>query len=203
MKRLLLLASAACALMASSALAQAYDPTANKAVTLVTPAGVPFSATNPLRVNPADSSGNSQSTMLGSTDGNTPVARGLVSSGYGYLFNGTSWDRQFTCTNTAVVNVTAGNTTQIVGLSGTTAIRVCSLAVSMSAAGTVTWSYGTGSNCATGNTALTGAMSLGTATPWTQSAPEGGSLFRGTSGAALCLASATGNAVGFITYTQF
>lgn len=119
------------------------------------------------------------------------------------LFNGTTFDRAFTCPNSAVVNVTAAATTQIVALSASTQIRVCSIAISMSAAGTAKFLYGTGANCATGPVDLTAAMTLATGTPLELSASAGGSLLRTASSNALCVAAVTGNVVGFITYAQY
>lgn len=117
-------------------------------------------------------------------------------------FNGSTWDRDFTCPSSAVVNVTAGNTTEIVALTASQVIRVCSIAVSMSLAGTVTFTSGTGTNCGTGTTALSGAMTLGTGTPLTLSG-QNGSVLRPAVANAFCIAAATGNVTGFITYAKY
>lgn len=127
---------------------------------------------------------------------------GLIVRSQNTLFNGATWDRAFTCSNTAVVNVTAGATTQLVALSGATQIRVCSLAITMSAAGTAKFVYGTGANCGTGTTDITGAMPLATGTPLAISGVQG-SVLRGAASNALCLAAVTGNVTGFVTYAQF
>lgn len=119
-----------------------------------------------------------------------------------YSFNGTSWDRGFTCPLSAVVSVTAGSTTQIVALAASQIIRVCGFSVSMSAAGTAQWVYGTGANCGTGTTNLTGATTLATGTPWTYSAGVG-SVMRSAASNALCLAAVTGNVTGIVTYAQY
>lgn len=119
------------------------------------------------------------------------------------IYNGASWDRAFACTNSASVNVTAGSTTQIVALSGSTTIRVCSVSIGISATGTVAVSYGTGTNCSTGTTTLVAAMPLATGTLWQQTAPSGGSLFRSAAANALCISAVTGNVTGAITYAQF
>ncbi|MCK9361859.1 hypothetical protein M0Q28_06595, partial [Patescibacteria group bacterium] len=102
----------------------------------------------------------------------------------------------------AVINVTAGATTQLVALSGSTVIRVCSYNVTASLAGTFTFVYGTGANCGTGTTALTGAMAIATAGSNGMSGMIG-SLFRGAAANALCLTAATGNMTGFVTYAQY
>lgn len=137
------------------------------------------------------------------TDSLASANNGLLVNSRDYLSNGSSWDRAFTCTSSAVVNVTAAATTQIVALSGSTQVRVCSIAISMSAAGTAKFVYGTGANCVTGTTDLTAAFTLATGTPLQISAPSGGSLFRGAAANALCVTAVTGNVVGFITYAQF
>lgn len=119
-----------------------------------------------------------------------------------YLFNGSTWDRQFTCSNTATVSITAGSTTQIVGLSGSTVIRICSFAVTMSAAGTFKFVQGTGSNCGTSTADITGAMNLAINAPLAMSSGNG-SVFRTGAGSALCGVAVTGNGLGFVTYAQF
>lgn len=121
---------------------------------------------------------------------------------YPYIFNGSTWDRQSTCANSAVVNVTAGNTTELVALTASQSIRVCSVAISASAAGTAQLLYGTGTNCGTSPQNLTGAMSLATGTPLSVSAGNG-SLFRTAASNALCLAAVTGNVTGFISYAKY
>jgi hypothetical protein len=118
-------------------------------------------------------------------------------------FNGATWDRQFTCASSAVVNVTAAATTQIVALSASTVIRVCSFTITGSAAATAaTWVYGTGANCGTGQVAITGAMLMPANGPVSATGMNG-SLFRGAAANALCLTAATGNVTGFVTYAQY
>lgn len=119
-----------------------------------------------------------------------------------FVFNGSTWDRQFTCTSQATISVTAGSTTQIVALSGTTVIRVCNFTVSLSLAGTVSVLTGTGTNCGTPTTVIP-AMSLATGTPMSIQGPSGGSAFRGSAGGEICVTAATGNAVGYLTYAQY
>ena len=137
-------------------------------------------------------------TLTDGSNGNGTLRVGA----FPYDFNGTNWDRTFTCTQSAVINVTAGATTQLVALSGSTVIRVCSYNVTASLAGTFTFVYGTGANCGTGTTALTGAMAIATAGANGMSGMNG-SLFRGAAANALCLTAATGNMTGFVTYAQY
>lgn len=120
------------------------------------------------------------------------------------LFNGSTYDRAFTCPSSAVINVSAAATTQLVALASSQVIRVCSFVISGdTAATTATFVYGTGANCGTGTTSITGAMRM---------VDEGnisltgmnGSLFRTAASNALCLtAAATGAVTGFVTYAQY
>lgn len=145
------------------------------------------------------------SSILGVTatvDGLSNPNNTLDVSAFQMLWNGSTWDRGFTCANTAQVSVTAGSTTQIVALSGTTVIRVCSFALSISLTGTAQFVSGTGSNCGT-PTVLTPAMALTTAVPWTMVGPTGSSVLRGTAGGELCIAAVTGNVTGFVNYAQY
>lgn len=146
--------------------------------------------------------GNNSATVGSAADASTLNTVLYTYSAMG-LYNGTNTDRGFTCPNTAAISVTAGNTTQIVALSGSTIIRVCSIAVSMSAAGTAQFVYGTGSNCGTGTTNITGAMTLATGTPMTLAAPAGSSVMRGAAANALCVAAVTGNVTGWLSYAQY
>jgi hypothetical protein len=120
-----------------------------------------------------------------------------------WVFNGSTWDREFTCPSSAVINVTAAATTELVALTASQVIRVCSFTITgVTALTTATFVYGTGTNCATGQAALTGAMQLGVSTAISNSAGNG-SLFRTASANALCLTAATGNVTGFVTYAKY
>ena len=136
-------------------------------------------------------------------DATTNAAFNLGVSNYGQMFNGATWDREFTCPSTAVVNVAAAATTQLVALSASTVIRVCSMVLTAdTAATTATFVYGTGANCATGQTAITGAMRFVDEGNITLSSANG-SIFRGLAANAICLTAATGAVTGFITYAQY
>lgn len=145
-----------------------------------------------------DGASNSALSSLAIPSGPTGTGTAVAPS----IFNAATWDRQFTCASSAVINVTAAATTQLVALSGTTAIRVCSFTITESLAGTAQFVYGTGSNCGTGTTNLTGAMAMATSGGLALSGMNG-SLFRAPSGNALCLAAVTGNITGFVTYAQY
>ncbi len=121
-----------------------------------------------------------------------------------YVYNGSTNDLGFSCVSSAVVNVTAGNTTEIVALTASQVIRVCGFSVSMSLTGSAQWVYGTGTNCGSGTTNLTGDVPLLTATPWTYGGNSAaGSVIRGASANALCLKATTGNVIGVVSYVKY
>lgn len=117
-------------------------------------------------------------------------------------FNGATWDRAFSCPNTAVINVTAAATTEIVPLTGGQTIRVCSFGFAMSAAGTTQFVNGTGTNCGTGTANVSGAIPLATGTPLAMGDGTA-AVFRTPVSNALCVAAVTGNAVGFLTWAKY
>jgi hypothetical protein len=120
----------------------------------------------------------------------------------GLTFNGSTWDRQLTCPSSAVINVAAG-TTELVALTASQVIRVCSFTITgVTALTTAAFVYGTGTNCGTGTTSLTGAMQLGVSTSISNTGMNG-SLFRTASANALCLTAVTGNVTGYVSYAKF
>jgi len=101
----------------------------------------------------------------------------------------------------AVVTAGAAATTQIVALTGSLGVHVCGYQVSQAVlAGTVQWVYGTGVNCSTGTTSLTGAMQTIVGQPFTYSGP--GMVFKVPIGNALCLTTtgAGATAAGVVSY---
>lgn len=140
--------------------------------------------------------------IVTSGDAQTNSNNGLVSVDRNQLYNGSTWDREFTCPNSAVINVTAAATTELVALTASQVIRVCSFVLTESLAGTAKFVYGTGANCGTGTTDLTGAMALATNASLAISAANG-SLLRTASANALCLTAVTGNITGFVSYAKY
>jgi hypothetical protein len=140
-----------------------------------------------------------------------------------FLFNGTTSDRQrdttqfgapsgqlgvaaegSICNASVAVNAVSA-ITQLVALSGTTRVYVCSYSLSVattSGVGTLQFSYGTGTTCGTGTGNLTGPISLVASTPDNVAglSPQ----FNTPAGNALCLtATGTGaSASGYVTYGQ-
>lgn len=73
-------------------------------------------------------------------------------------FNGSTWDREYSCNSQAVITFTAASgSLEIVSLTASQVIRICHVSLSSSAATNITLQYGTGSNCGTGTTAISGA----------------------------------------------
>jgi hypothetical protein len=100
------------------------------------------------------------------------------------------------------VNISSAATTQVVALSGSTVVYVCSFFLSVNGTNpTVQFEYGTGSSCATSPVVLTGAIA-----PLTGSVITAGALvqFQTAPGNALCIVSAgtTPSIQGYVTYVQ-
>lgn len=124
---------------------------------------------------------------------------------YPFWFNGASWDRQSYCTTSAPITVTGTSDTQIVALTASQIIRICDITVTLGGtAPTMTVEYGTGTNCATGKTALTGAMAPNTGTNLSIN-PGPMAALRSGSGAAVCLvlAGTSPTANGFISFAKY
>lgn len=131
---------------------------------------------------------------------------GLNARAFQYKFNGTTWDRDFICTNTAAVTVAANTTVQIVALAAAKTIYVCSFVITTSNTTSSTgniFKTGTGTLCATGIASLTGSMHMGPIGHIELSAPDGSILFKSASASALCLTNGTNGVDGFLTYAQF
>ena len=118
-----------------------------------------------------------------------------------FTFNGSTWDRQYTCNSFAAINVSAAATTQIVALSGTTVVHVCSLMVSTTVTGSFTLLSGTGTNCGTPANS-SGALPLAANTPASFHFGSDGA-YRGSTGGELCIASVGGTVTGFVMYAQY
>lgn len=103
----------------------------------------------------------------------------------------------------AAINVSTATTTQLVALSGSTKIYVTSYDVIAGGTGNITFVYGTGSNCGTGTTSLTGAYNL-TAQAGIAKGGGLGPVLVVPAGNALCVTtSAAVQMSGSIAYTQF
>lgn len=176
----------------------------------------------PVRVAGKDGSGNVQD-MLTGTDGAVVPSHGTPATADGiagtrtqtddagnplynrsirWVYNGSTFDRDFACTGTAAITFTAtSGSLQIVALSGSTVIRVCSIMLASDTVTNITLQYGTGSNCGTGTTAISGPIPnvLQLTNNWMpQAAP------RTAASNAFCInSSATATIGGTVTYAQF
>ena len=117
-------------------------------------------------------------------------------------FNGSTFDLGFACTNTAPITFTAASgAAQIVALSGSTVIRICSMLLSSDTVTNITLEYGTGAACAIGTTAISGPLQnvLTFAMSW-----QPDTALRTAAGTAFCVvSSATATIGGTVTYAQF
>lgn len=107
------------------------------------------------------------------------------------------------CDNSAFLDMSTATTTQIIALSGSLSVYICSIAMEAGGTTTATLKYGTGSNCVTGTT------SLGAAWEWTtQTGISRGSglgmLYKTPASQAVCITNSQAvNLHVEITYTQF
>lgn len=103
----------------------------------------------------------------------------------------------------AAINVSTATTTQLVALSGSTQIRVTGLTVVAGGTGNITFVYGTGSNCGTGTTPISGAIPLVANVGFTMGAGLGPVLIIPASQALCITTSAAVQMSGWITYAQY
>jgi hypothetical protein len=124
------------------------------------------------------------------TDG---VSSATIPSFGNFAFNGSTWDRVGYCPNFITLTQAASSTVQLVALSAGTKIRVCTFFLNSLNINTAAFVTGTGSNCAAGQTSLTGTMNFIAA--GTIVVPIGGSgsySFIVPSAQALCLTTGIG-----------
>lgn len=114
--------------------------------------------------------------------------------------------------STAIISITTATTTQLVALSGTTIVYVCSVSMTISqvvtTANTIKFVYGTGASCGTGTADITGAFGTGGVTaapPLSLTMGFGGTVFKNIAANALCATTTIGGSaafVGVLTYVQ-
>lgn len=106
------------------------------------------------------------------------------------------------CDSSAAISVAAAATQEIVALTASQSIYVCSFVITGDTLATTgQFKYGTGVTCGTGTVNLTGAMRM----------PDEGGIFVSNTGYlfktiasnALCITAATGAITGFIEYIKF
>ncbi len=101
------------------------------------------------------------------------------------------------------IDTASAATAQLVAISASTLVRVTAWDVIAGGAGTIKFVYGTGTNCGTGTTDLTGAYPL-TAQAGIARGDGLGTLFKTPAGNALCITTTGGVQMsGVVTYQQF
>jgi len=121
-----------------------------------------------------------------------------------YLFSKPGVSNNPQCELSAIINTASAGPTQIIAAIASAAaqVRICSLSVSSGTAEGVDFQQGTGTNCGTGNSQLTGVYHLAANTLGTQNFPEGGLL--SLPGNAVCIHLSAGNQTdGTITYSEY
>lgn len=118
----------------------------------------------------------------------------LVAPSHGQELNRTR-SASYSATNATTVKVITGQSKNAVYITG--------LIITASAAGTAQIEYGTGSNCGTGTTTVSGALALGASAPVQAQAAQG-ALVSIPAGQDVCIVS-TGTATfaGLISYFQY
>ncbi len=120
-----------------------------------------------------------------------------------YTSNGSNCIQAVASYKNIKIAVSSATTAEIIAAVSGKIIYISNWNVISSAAGTLKFVYGTGTNCATDPTDLTGAYTFGTST--VISVGNGiGSIITVPPGKALCITSAsTINAQGSLSYSQF
>lgn len=147
---------------------------------------------------------------------------------YNYVYNGTTWDRLRSGTQTGSVAVASADpclganktnlpisqngtsSVQLIALSGSTVIYVCSLSLIFGGATTMVLTTGTGSACVTGNAAVLGDTTANIANGLSFAANGGltlgngaGTILKGAASSELCMTLGTSvRASGNLTYVQ-
>ncbi len=117
--------------------------------------------------------------------------------------NGTNCIPQFAASNSAKISVAAAATTEILPLVTGTRIYITSWNVMASNTNNVKLVYGTGTNCGTGTTDLTGAYPLIAQAGIAIGNGVGAILFAPVSNAICLTASGSSLVAGSISYVQF
>lgn len=130
------------------------------------------------------------------------LAQGAAKQGC-YTTNGTNCVPAIQASASIPINIAAATTTQLVALSGTTNIFVTSWDVISGGTGNFTLVYGTGTNCGTGTTSLTGPYPL-TAQAGISKGDGQGIVLIVPRGNALCATTSTSVQMsGAVSYAQF
>ncbi len=107
---------------------------------------------NPLGATAAQADGASNSPTV--PQANATAATNLV---YDFKFNGSTWDRDYSCTNQQAFTIAAGTDVVIVTGVASQITRLCHVSFANDSAQTYTFRQGTGTTCLTNTLALSGA----------------------------------------------
>jgi hypothetical protein len=150
----------------------------------------------------ADGLSNTQAVFRGDDSGDSNP----INKAFDYRFNGSTWDRSFTCPSTAAIQFTAAGSgaTQIIAASGSTVIRICHVSWTTNTASVNSkLVYGTGSNCGTGTNNLTGFYYVASGAVAAVALDPAGTL-RTPASQAVCLnVDGATDVGGVVTYAQF
>lgn len=140
------------------------------------------------------------------------LASGSIASGAfatGSFLNATASDAcMFQSKTNFPIATNTTTLTQIIAASGSTKVHICSLAIISASANTVALVYGTGSNCATGGTALIGSTTVANSMSFSANGGltfgnGGGSVAVTPASQAVCITLGTAAFVsGNLTYVQ-
>lgn len=154
---------------------------------------------NPLRVGLSDGTNARNWLTISALNALANAGTGIGAAALG-VYNGSTYDIRRYCTNTAAINATGSGNTQIVALSGSTVIYVCSLSLASDAAVDIKFTQGTGANCGSGTGDITGVYQEVT----TMVLGFDNAGFHNTAANALCINLGTAaNVGGSIQYAQF
>lgn len=119
-----------------------------------------------------------------------------------YAYNGSTMDLQYVCPLSAPITYSsASGIVQLVGLTASQIIRVCHISLSSDTATNIKFLYGTGSNCGTGGTDITGLYN-GVKTLALDFGP--GAALRTIASNAFCISSsASATLGGVVSYAKF
>lgn len=138
-------------------------------------------------------------TVLATGPSGTPVAS--FEPVFPYRFNGSTWDRDFICTNRAAFNLSGAGDTQIIAASGSTIVRICHISMATTPPEDIKITQGTGANCAAGTADLTGLYKSVTALAF-DFTPA--SALRGSASQAICVNQSAGQTTGgVVIYAQY
>jgi hypothetical protein len=131
------------------------------------------------------------------------LVSGMLVAGFNrtlpYSFNGSTWDRNFVCTQSAPITLSGSGNTQVIGLSGSTIVRICHVSLATGTPENIKITQGTGSNCGSSTADVTGFYQNVTSI-----ALDFGGSVRNSAGFAICInQSAAQTTGGVISYAQY